>query len=60
MTSGMISAIVTTGVFLAVLVPFSNGLRAVVSAWSATRRVSSDELRRGQTARAGGAEPSRS
>lgn len=57
MTSGMISAIVTTGVFLAVLVPFANGLRAVVSAWSATRRVSSDELRRGQTARAGGAEP---
>lgn len=57
MTSGMWSAIITTGVFLAVLVPFANGLRAVVSAWSATRRVSSDELRRGQSERSGGSEP---
>jgi hypothetical protein len=51
------SVIVTTGVFLAVLVPFANGLRAVVSAWSATRRVGSDELRRGQSDRSGGSEP---
>lgn len=57
MTSGMWSAIVTAGVFLAVLVPFANGLRAVVSAWSATRRVGPDELRRGQSDRKGGAEP---
>lgn len=57
MTSGMWSAIVTAGVFLAVLVPFVNGLRAVVSAWSATRRVGPDELRRGQSDRKGGAEP---
>jgi hypothetical protein len=53
----MWSAIVTTGVFLAVLVPFVNGLRSVVSAWSATRRVGPDELRRGQSDRKGGAEP---
>lgn len=57
MTSGMWSAIVTTGVFLAVLVPFSNGIRAVISAWSATRRVGPEELRRGQSDRPGGAEP---
>lgn len=55
--SGMWPWIVTTGVFLAVLVPFANGLRAVVSAWSATRRVGTDELRRGQSDRTGGAEP---
>ena len=57
MTGGMWSVIVTTGVFLAVLVPFSNGLRAVLAAWSATRRVGPDELRRGQADRSGGAEP---
>ena len=57
MTGGMWSAIVTTGVFLAVLVPFSNGLRAVAAAWSATRRVGPDELRRGPSDRSGGAEP---
>lgn len=57
MTSGMMSAIVTTGVFLAVLVPFASGLRAVVSAWSATRRVGMEELRRGQSDRSGGSEP---
>ncbi len=57
MTGGMWSAIVTTGVFLAVLVPFANGLRAVAAAWSATRRVGPDELRRGQSDRSGGAEP---
>ena len=55
--SGMWPVIVTIGVFLAVLVPFANGLRAVVSAWSATRRVGTDELRRGQSDRTGGAEP---
>ena len=54
---GMWPVIVTIGVFLAVLVPFANGLRAVVSAWSATRRVGTDELRRGQSDRTGGAEP---
>ncbi|MFO0691381.1 MAG: hypothetical protein U0900_21970 [Myxococcota bacterium] len=57
MTSSMWSAIITTGVFLAVLVPFSNGIRAVISAWSATRRVGPEELRRGQSDRPGGAEP---
>lgn len=55
--SGMWPVIVTIGVFLAVLVPFANGLRAVVSAWSATRRVGTDELRRGQSDRTGGSEP---
>jgi len=53
----MWSAIVTAGVFMAVLVPFSNGIRAVVAAWSATRRVAPEELRRGQSDRSGGAEP---
>jgi len=53
----MWSAIITTGVFLAVLVPFANGLRNVVSAWSATRRVSTDELRRGQSDQRSGSEP---
>ena len=57
MTGGMWSVIVTTCVFMAVLVPFSNGLRAVAAAWSATRRVGPDELRRGQSDRSGGAEP---
>ena len=57
MNGEMWSVIVTTGVLLAVLVPFANGLRAVVSAWSATRRVGSDELRRGQSDRTDGAEP---
>lgn len=57
MTSGMWSAIVTASVFLAVLVPFANGIRAVISAWSATRRVGPEELRRGQSDRSGGAEP---
>lgn len=57
MTSGMWSAIVTAGVFLAVLVPFANGIRAVISAWSATRRVGPEELRRGQSDRSVGAEP---
>lgn len=57
MTSSMWSAIVTTGVFLAVLVPFANGIRAVISAWSATRRVGPEELRRGQSDRSSGAEP---
>ena len=55
--SGMWPVIVTLGVFVAVLVPFANGLRAVVSAWSATRRVGTDELRRGQSDRTGGSEP---
>ena len=55
--SGMWPVIVTLGVFVAVLVPFANGLRAVVSAWSATRRVGTEELRRGQSDRTGGSEP---
>jgi hypothetical protein len=57
MSSDLLPVIVTAGVFVAVLIPFSNGLRAVASAWSATRRVSNDELRRGQSERSGGAEP---
>ncbi len=55
--SDLLPIIVTAGVFLAVLVPFANGLRAVVAAWSATRRVGTEELRRGQADRPGGAEP---
>jgi hypothetical protein len=55
--SDLMPVIVTAGVFLAVLVPFANGLRAVVAAWSATRRVGTEELRRGQSDRSGGAEP---
>ena len=55
--SDMLPVIVTAGVFLAVLVPFANGLRAVDEAWSATRRVGAEELRRGQPDRPGGAEP---
>ncbi len=57
MSSDLLPVIVTAGVFIAVLIPFSNGLRAVVSAWSATRRASNDELRRGHSDRPGGAEP---
>ncbi len=57
MSSELLPVIVTAGVFIAVLIPFANGLRAVVSAWSATRRVSNDELRRGHSERPGGAEP---
>ena len=57
MSSDLLPVIVTAGVFLAVLVPFANGLRAVVAAWSATRRVGTEELRRGQSDRSGGAEP---
>lgn len=57
MSSDLLPVIVTAGVFVAVLIPFANGLRAVASAWSATRRVGNDELRRGHSDRSGGAEP---
>lgn len=47
-----------TGVSLAaVCVPFLQGLRTALGAWSATRRASQDELRRGQSDRKGGGEP---
>lgn len=47
-----------TGVSLAaVCVPFLQGFRTALGAWSATRRASPDELRRGQSDRKGGGEP---
>ena len=41
----------------AVLVPLLQGLRTVLRCWAATRRPSAEELRRGQTSRAGATEP---
>lgn len=49
--------LVTGGALAAVCVPFLQGLRMVLGGWAATRRVSADELRRGQAAKAGGTEP---
>lgn len=50
--------ILVTGIALgAVLVPLVQGLRVVMGGWSATRRVGSEELRRGSVDRPGGAEP---
>lgn len=47
-----------TGVALAaVCVPFSQGLRRALGAWSATRRVSSEELRQGRASKPGSNEP---
>ncbi len=47
-----------TGVALAaVCVPFFQGLRVALGGWSATRRVPSDELRRGQPRDVSGSEP---
>ena len=47
-----------TGVALAaVCVPFLQGFRTALGAWSATRRASPDELRRGQSDRKRGGEP---
>jgi len=50
--------ILVTGVaLLAVCVPFFQGLRIALGGWAATRRVSAEELRRGQSDRSGGTEP---
>jgi hypothetical protein len=50
--------ILVTGVALAaVCVPFFHGLRTALGGWSATRRVSPEELRRGKADSKGGTEP---
>lgn len=50
--------VLVTGIALAaVLVPLIQGLRTVMSGWAATRRVSSEELRRGTVDKSGAAEP---
>ena len=45
------------GALLAVCLPFFQGLRIALGGWAATRRVSAEELRRGQSDRSGGTEP---
>lgn len=50
--------VLVTGVALAaVCVPFLQGLRTAMAGWAATRRASTEELRRGHADRAGGTEP---
>ncbi len=50
--------ILVTGVaFAAVCVPFFQGMRTALGGWSATRRVSAEELRRGKADKSGGTEP---
>lgn len=50
--------VLVTGIALgAVLVPFIQGLRTVMSGWAATRRVSSEELGRGKADKSGATEP---
>jgi len=56
----MMTVVVTGLALAAVLVPLVQGLRTVLSGWSATRRVSPEELRRGKadaSKSAGAAEP---
>ncbi|MHA7835907.1 MAG: hypothetical protein ACX98W_00435 [bacterium] len=53
----MMTWLVTGLALAAVCVPFVQGLRTALGAWSATRRVSSEELRRGQSERRSGGEP---
>ncbi|HEB89634.1 MAG TPA: hypothetical protein ENI85_08700 [Deltaproteobacteria bacterium] len=50
--------VLMTGLSIAaVLVPLVQGLRTILGAWAATRRVSPEELRRGKANRPGGTEP---
>lgn len=53
----MITWLVTGVALAAVCVPFIQGLRTALAAWSATRRVSADELRAGKANRPGTNEP---
>ena len=53
----MMTFLVTGVALAAVCVPGLQGLRIGLGAWSATRRVSQDELRKGRTNRAGSNEP---
>ena len=49
--------LVTAIALVAVGAPFYRGLRIALGAWSATRRISTEELKRGQIARPGSSEP---
>lgn len=53
----MMTWLVTGMALAAVCVPFFQGLRTAFGAWSATRRVSGEELRRGKSDREGASEP---
>ena len=53
----MITWLVSAVALVAVCVPFVRGLRIALGGWSATRRVSSEELKRGQMDRPGTSEP---
>ena len=53
----MMTWLVTGVALAAVCVPFFQGLRTSLAAWSATRRVSADELRQGKANRRGANEP---
>jgi hypothetical protein len=53
----MMTWLVTGVALAAVCVPFVQGLRTAFGAWSATRRVSPEELRRGKADRPGASEP---
>jgi hypothetical protein len=53
----MMTWLVTGVALAAVCVPFLQGLRRALGAWSATRRVSSEELRQGKANRPGTNEP---
>jgi len=49
--------LVTAIALVAVGAPFYQGLRTALGAWSATRRISTEELKRGQVDRPGSSEP---
>jgi hypothetical protein len=53
----MITWLVTAVALAAVCVPFLQGIRTALGGWSATRRASSEELRRGRSERRSGTEP---
>jgi len=53
----MMTWLVTGVALAAVCVPFLQGMRRALGAWSATRRVSSEELRQGKANRPGTNEP---
>ena len=57
MNNELMTWLVTGVALAAVCVPFIQGLRTGLAAWSATRRVSPDELRQGKAARGSGSEP---
>jgi hypothetical protein len=53
----MITWLVTGVALAAVCVPFLQGIRTALGGWAATRRVSSEELRRGRSDRKASTEP---